>query len=328
MQSGSNMSKCDVYPPINDPTNSSHAEADQIPSQLSNATFPIKINFMNLPRELRDMVYYLTLVPRPGHLTHIRYANTTPERQHFNAKPVKERSLPELTMVETLTNKSLERLPNVSLVLLLVSKRVKLEAEEVFYRHSRIALRIRYCQTNYGIFVWKTGCRYSFIHVKQYFCPSVFSNIRHLSMDCAISDSPITTADQALVGRPSSNPDPEITRTLCLGDSPGYFDTWLYCTWKQKIDFVTAMPALREINVCMCDCRWRDSNYMCSISAPGVVLRTFEEAVTRRLVTGLPNICVVLESFYEVYDADSGFYKHGEQYVKGKNYTLSITRTV
>ena len=323
------MSECNVYPLINDPTNSSHAETDQIPSQLSNDAFPIKTNFMDLPRELRDMVYYLTLVPRPGHLTHIRYADATPERQHFNAEPVKERPLPELTrMVEILANKSLERLPDVSLILLLVSKRVKLEAEEVFYRHSRIALRIRCYQTNYGIFVWKTGCGYSFIHVKQYFCPSVFSNICHLSMDCAVSDSPITTADQALVGRPGSNPDPEITRTLCLGKSPGYFDTWLYCTWKQKIDFVTAMPALRETNVCMCDCRWRDSNYVCSINASGVVLRMFEEAVTRRLVTGLPNMRVVLESFYEVYDADSGFYKHEEQYAKGKNYTLSIIRTV
>ncbi|OCL03860.1 hypothetical protein AOQ84DRAFT_381195 [Glonium stellatum] len=329
MPSGFNTPKCNARSIANITTNSSRAQLNLTSSQPSNDACAVKTNFMDLPRELRDMVYRFALVPRPGHLTRIRYADAASQRPHLNDEPIEGGQFPEPVRAhETPTNQFPGSSLDAALNLFLTSKRVKVEAEEIFYRHSSFTMRIRTYQTNYGIFVWRTGCEYSFIHVKQYFSPSVLSNIRHLSMACAVSDSPIITTDQASVGRPGGNPASGISKTLCLGKSPGSFDTWLYCTWKQKIDFVTTMPALREINVCMCDCRWRDSNYVCSTNAPSAVLRIFDKAVKRRLSSGLPTLRVILESFYEVCDVDLPLYEPGIHCKNGKNLILSIRRKV
>ena len=226
---------------------------------------------MELPRELRDMIYTLALfdntkskgpqkysfgAPARVHIAEPRFTSLNPltRRQRFIRRLLRR----EMT-VDLFTRAKTEPTISTALSLFLTSKTVKIEAQDAFFRNAILESQsLTKREEILGIIPYSHVKRNTFICLRLSYPPAIFNNIRYLNIFCSSTDVPELEENWRIITeRKLGWVDKNTIQKYNLAIKE---DQGLFRLWKHNIFFAVSLPNIRKVVIDLRDCRWWSTN--------------------------------------------------------------------
>ncbi|KAF2810848.1 uncharacterized protein BDZ99DRAFT_570151 [Mytilinidion resinicola] len=243
--------------------NTSYVNSKSVDEVEGTSTQPTsRISFMDLPRELRDIVYGFALNASPN----VRARIWSPRRQKYVPASAK------------LLSNSIFHL----------SKTIKEEAEEIFYGESMFLFYQppRLCYRTKGSTHEYAPCRMDYITLRKNLKSPLSTKVCHITISCNSTDMSSTPNSGA---REVHYNEPAVQELFGVEDSNMIS---LYRNWRKNIDFAVLIPQLRTLRVVMRG--WVNKVFETQRVQAGV--RLVEEAMPKRVEQGFRQLLVEIQT--------------------------------